>query len=84
MPIFNKMITLKKIRQDTYKVDYENGVELGYILVKEDGFYDFWPEPKGGYWPAYILHEIANKLDELNKPWEDIIMNDPTISANTH
>jgi hypothetical protein len=56
-----------------YHVHHENGVRLGDILAKEDGFYDFWPDytqGRGGYWPAYILRELADKLDELNAPWQ--------------
>lgn len=67
-----ELISLSKI-EGGYRVEYENGVYLGDILAKEDGFYDFWPDLKGGYWPAYLLHVIADKLDELNKPWEDNI-----------
>lgn len=49
---------------------YENGVLLGQILMKEDGYYDFWPELKGGYWSAEVLRQIADLLDQLNAPWE--------------
>jgi hypothetical protein len=65
-----------------YQVYYQNGVFLGDIFIKEDGFYDFWPEhpSRGGCWPAYVLRAIADKLDELNKPWEDIIHNDPALN----
>lgn len=53
-----------------YKVYFQNGVYLGDILAKEDGYYDFWPEhpSRGGYWASYVLRAIADKLDELNKP----------------
>ena len=55
-----------------YKVYYKNGVYLGDIFAKEDGFYDFWPEYpyKGGYWSSHILREISDKLDEINAPWQ--------------
>ena len=43
---------------------------MGDILRKEDGFYDFWPEHRGGYWPSYILRDIAEYLEFLNAPWE--------------
>jgi hypothetical protein len=56
----------------SYKVYYENHVFVGEFIIKEDGFYDFWPEhpSKGGYWSSYILREIADKLDKLNAPYE--------------
>lgn len=54
------------------KVFFENGVYLGDFLIKDDGFYDFWPEhpSTGGYWPSYVLRELADKLDVLNAPYE--------------
>lgn len=53
-----------------HKVYAYNGVYIGDFLMKEDGFYDFWPIFKGGYWPAYMLHAIADTLDEWNSPYE--------------
>lgn len=58
-----------------YRVEYDNGVYMGDILQKEDGFYDFWPELRGGYWESSIMREIADKLDALNAPWEKEIDN---------
>jgi hypothetical protein len=60
---------------------YENGVKLGQVLAKEDGFYDFWPELNGGYWPAHMLRAIADMLDEMNYTWEQTIANDPALSS---
>jgi hypothetical protein len=71
-------LVLTKI-EGGYRVEWENGVYIGDILMKEDGFYDFWPIQHGGYWPSYILRVIADKLDEINKPWQDQIDNDPNI-----
>ena len=55
-----------------YNILYENGVYLGDIIQKEDGFYDWWPPfpSNGGCWSSYVLREIADKIDELNKPYE--------------
>jgi hypothetical protein len=58
-----------------------NGVKIGQILAKEDGYYDFWPEHNGGYWPAYMLRAIADMLDTMNKPWDDQIRNDPRVGG---
>jgi hypothetical protein len=60
-----------------------NGVKIGQILAKEDGYYDFWPELGGGYWPAYLLRAIADMLDTMNKPWDDQIKNDPKVGGPT-
>lgn len=66
---------LSIIRLEGNDLFYENGVKLGQILAKEDGFYDFWPELNGGYWEAHVLRAIADKLDEMNKPWQEEIDN---------
>ncbi len=56
------------------KVFYTNGHYMGDIFAKEDGFYDWWPEKSnGGYIPAWILRELADTLDELNKDWQEEI-----------
>jgi hypothetical protein len=65
-----KYLTFKKAKPGEYEVYYENRVFMGHLLMKEDGFYDFWPDLKGGYWSAHILREIADKLDEINAPYE--------------
>lgn len=68
------MINYTKI-EGGYKCNYENGVYIGDLLMKEDGFYDWWPSEssRGGYWPSYILRSFADKIDELNKPYEESI-----------
>jgi len=37
-----------------------------------DGYFYFWPA-NNGCWSAHIIHSIANKLDEVNKKWDDQI-----------
>lgn len=56
-------------------VIHANGKCLGELSNLEDGFYYWWPDPdrRGGCWDAYILREIADELDRLNKPWQDIV-----------
>lgn len=75
------MIKYTKIDNTKWEVHYKNGVWLGDLLMKEDGFFDWWlPEPnRGGCWPSHILRSIADKLDEINKDWEEQIKNDPRI-----
>lgn len=44
------------------------------IYQEVDGFYYYDPYPLGaGSYSAHTLREIADKLDELNKPWSDQI-----------
>ena len=37
-----------------------------------DGYFYFWPT-NDGCWSAYIMRSIADKLDEVNKKWDDQI-----------
>lgn len=60
-------VKLAKVEGE-YEVYAHKGVLLGYFSPGVDGRYDFWPNDRGaGCWPAYILRELADKLDELNK-----------------
>ena len=44
-------------------------------LLNENGFYNFWfTNDDKGYWTSHSLRLIANKLDELNKEWNDYIL----------
>lgn len=69
------LLSLEKVSPEEYKVLYENGIQIGEFLMKEDGYFDFWPKLGGGYWPSYLLRELANQLDILNQPIEDEIQN---------
>lgn len=73
--------TLMLIQQpgsDTYTVNY-NGVTVGSIFPAEDGCQVFWPDIRGGFWESWFLRTVADRLDQLNKAWDDKIQNDPTI-----
>lgn len=48
-----------------------NGVALGEIYMEVDGYYVFEPgRDSNGFWEAYVLRAIADKLDEMNKAWD--------------
>lgn len=54
-----------------------NNQYAGCLEIKEDGYWDWWPDPgRHGYIPAYILRAIADKLDELNKDWDNQVQMD--------
>ena len=56
---------------------YYNDVYLGDALMDVDGYYYFWfEEGKSGAWSDYGLKAIADKLQELNKDWNDKINKD--------
>ena len=45
-----------------------------------DGYYYYWPEKeKGGCWSPWMLRDVTDKLDEVNKPWDDIVQADQSI-----
>ncbi len=48
------------------------------IIPLEDGYHYFWVSGKGAM-SADELRIIADELDRMNKPWEDIINNDPRL-----
>ena len=54
---------------------YFNNVYLGDAEMDESGFYNFWFDKNNnnGYWTSYSLRLISEKLDELNKDWNDNI-----------
>lgn len=49
-----------------------NNSNLGDLIKLEDGYYQWFPteDATKGFWSAYILREIADKLDELNDAWD--------------
>lgn len=63
-----------------YYVEYYNGVHIGEFEKDVDGYYYYWPTQRAGHWSAHVMRAIADKLDELNKPWNDKIKNDPVFN----
>ncbi len=64
-------------RGDTkgYMVYYENGVHIGEFYMEIDGYWVFEQKHENsGYWNAHVLRGIADKLDELNAPYEDEVI----------
>lgn len=64
---------IKKVDDHAFDAFAENGVKLGQLLREVDGYFVFYPELRGGFWPSYMLREISNKLEGLNAPWDKII-----------
>ena len=68
------MITLEKISDSSYYM-YFNKIYLGDVIQDESGFYNFFfSNDNKGYWTSHSLRLIAEKLDELNKEWNDEIL----------
>lgn len=70
------MITLIKISDIQYDVYWGYNNKLGKFVTDVDGSFYFWSSKENnGAWSSYGLKCIADKLDELNEPWEDFIEN---------
>lgn len=55
--------------------------ERGDFVTDVDGFIYWWPSGSGHH-SSHHLRWIADELDRRNKPWEDIIANDPRINGS--
>ena len=49
-----------------------NNTVVGFLIMDVDGYFYFWPSNEG-CWSAHMMRTIANKLDEVNKKWDDHI-----------
>ena len=67
------MIRLEKIDK-SYSVQTITGKEIGTFQLDSNGSYYFWQNKDlNGCWSAYTLIEVADKLDEVNKSFDDNI-----------
>ena len=67
------MIRTEEITENRLNV-YFNRVHLGEFIRDHDGFFYYVDTVKdGGTWSSNSLKMIANKLDEINKPHEDLL-----------
>lgn len=65
------MLKLVKNSDVFYTVVFENNVKFGELLRDVDGFFYFWIErANGGCISDFILKELAEKMEELNKDWK--------------
>lgn len=64
----------------SFDVLYHSGANCGSLYMEVDGFYVWWPNERPGFIGSDFLHAIADKLDELNKEWQEKIDSDPTIN----
>lgn len=71
MIIQDKMINLEKQSEQEYKVFFNKKL-LGYFRLEVDGFFYFTQVKNSwGYWSSNNLKAIADKLDEVNKPYKE-------------
>jgi len=65
------MIKYIQLPDKTYHLETNNGSLVGKIEPADDGFLYFWPELRAGFWSEELMRDIADKLKELNKPYND-------------
>ena len=66
------MIEINYAIDGVYSV-YFNKKKLGAFVMQEDGYFGFYPDDLKGYWSSYSLRLIADKLDDVNRAWDDHI-----------
>lgn len=67
-------ITIRKAGQHSYYVYFDKSKNIGKFIQDVDGFYYYHPKLKGGgLWSEHTMRMIADKLKNLNKPWNDYI-----------
>lgn len=59
-----------KIEREDDNLVYNNCV-LGTVAMDVDGYYYLWEMAESSYFAAPVLRALADKLDEINKPWDD-------------
>lgn len=47
--------------------------KIGEVVQLEDGFWYYWQHGEVGAVEAWVMRAIADRLDELNKPWVEHI-----------
>lgn len=73
--IILEMITVTLTTPTAGKM-YFNQKYLGIVAVQDDGYYGFLSNEPSGYWSSYALRLIADKLDEMNKEWDEQVKKD--------
>lgn len=68
-----------KVSDGKHDVFYENGVKIAEFIMDVDGYFKLFLESNGGFYESWILRLVCDKLDEVNKPWDNIIKNDLNI-----
>ena len=65
-------LNYKKIKKE-YRITF-NKTYLGDLVMLEDGFYNWFPcKFDGSCISSWVLLDIHNKLEKLNKEWNSII-----------
>lgn len=82
LPKEDNPVTLTDLGQDTYAVMFGRKC-VGTAYRLEDGCYYYDQETTYGVMSAWSMRAIADKLDELNREWEEQIASDPAIGKGS-
>lgn len=67
-------IRLEKENEQVYKVITSNDLFIGTFKLDIDGMWHFWnPNYVAGSWTPHSLRVVADKLDEINKPFKEVV-----------
>jgi hypothetical protein len=66
------MITTVAVSLGVYAVYFKEKC-IGRFTIQDDGYLGFYTNEPSGYWSSYALRLIADKLDEMNKEWDEYI-----------
>ena len=69
-------MTLTVVQETEFKkkVYTDNSLLVGTFEMDVDGFYNYWEDENlTGHWDSQTLRAIADKLDEVNKPFQEEI-----------
>ena len=68
-------VTLRKESVIRYTVLFGVGLQsnIGEMIQDVDGYFYYFPIENGGAWTPWIMRLIADKMDELNKRWDDTV-----------
>lgn len=70
--------------EDNYNVVFYNGVDCGNLIRDVDGYFMYFPKNNGGGLESWSMKLIAEKLDELNKPWDEYVRTYMPYSRSTN
>lgn len=64
---------LTQLSRGRFGLCKDNNLPVGEIYREVDGFFVFWPYTVTGFYTEQFLREVADKLRELNKEWNETI-----------
>lgn len=69
-----KHLEFEELSPYAYTVKLKNsGRMIGNLITENNGTFLFYPPDNSGGWDSQLLREIADKIDELDKPFYDSV-----------